>query len=153
MREALREAKAAARAGDVPIGAVAVWRGQIIGRGRNRKEEWQDPTAHAEILALREAAHTRGSWRLSGVTLYSTTSSPARCAPARSFRPVSRSWCMAWGEPLTGAAGSIVDLLHLPSLNHRVDVISGVLADEVKSVMDAFFRELREHRGTTGEVA
>ena len=82
MREALAEAEAAARAGDVPVGAVAVWQGGIIGRGRNRKEVLGDPTAHAEILALRDAARIRGGWRLSGVTVCCTMEPCVMCAGA-----------------------------------------------------------------------
>lgn len=142
MREALREAQDAAAAGDVPVGAVAVWRGQIIGRGRNRKEEWRDPTAHAEILALRQAAAHRRSWRLPEVALYSTLEPCPMCAGALVQARIGLL-VYAVDDPKTGAAGSVVDLLSLPYLNHRVMVVKGVLADEVAELMAAFFRALR----------
>jgi tRNA(adenine34) deaminase len=142
MQAALEEAKSAALAGDVPVGAVAVWRGQIIGRGRNRKEEWRDPTAHAEILALREAARSMDSWRLAEVTLYSTLEPCPMCAGAIIQARIALL-VYALADPLTGAAGSVLDLLRLPYLNHRVEVLSGVLADEVVELMDGFFRRLR----------
>ncbi len=143
MRAALEEAKDAALAGDVPIGAVAVWQGEIIGRGRNRKEEWRDPTAHAEILALREAARHRGSWRLPDVILYSTLEPCAMCAGAIVQARISLL-VYAVADSQAGAAGSTFDLLSSPYLNHRVAVVSGVLADEVASLMESFFRKLRK---------
>ena len=143
MRAALEEAGAAALAGDVPIGAVAVWRGEIIGRGRNRKEEWRDPTAHAEILALREATQRRGGWRLPEVILYSTLEPCPMCAGAIVQARIALL-VYAVADPKTGAAGSVFDLLHSPYLNHRVAVLSGVLADEVQSLMESFFRALRQ---------
>jgi tRNA(adenine34) deaminase len=142
MEAALEEAKGAALAGDVPVGAVAVWRGQIIGRGRNRKEEWRDPTAHAEMLALREAARTLDSWRLAEVMLYSTLEPCSMCAGAIIQARIA---LLVYGlaDPLTGAAGSVFDLLSVPYLNHRVAVLGGVLADQVGELMDDFFRRLR----------
>ncbi|NLS78190.1 MAG: tRNA adenosine(34) deaminase TadA [Chloroflexi bacterium] len=147
MRMALQQAQAAADAGDVPVGAVAVWRGEVIGAGRNRKEEWGDPTAHAEMLALRAAAQSRGSWRLSEVTLYCTLEPCAMCAGAIIQARIPR---LVYGvaDPKTGAAGSVVDLLHTPFLNHRVEVVAGVLADEIEELMARFFRRLREGNST-----
>lgn len=142
MRAALKEARKAAAAGDVPIGAVAVWRGEIIGRGRNRKEARRDPTAHAEILALRQAARRRGGWRLLDVTLYSTLEPCPMCAGAL---VQARIPLLVYGvaDPKTGAAGSVFDLLGSPLHNHRVAVLSGVLADEVQELMASFFQALR----------
>jgi tRNA(adenine34) deaminase len=147
MRVALAEAAAAAEAGDIPVGAVVVWQGGVIGRGHNRKEALGDPTAHAEILALREAARTRGGWRLSGATLYVTLEPCPMCAGALVQARVDR---LVFGvrDPKTGAAGSVYDLVRSPWLNHRVVVEAGVLADEVQAEMDAFFRRLREARRT-----
>ena len=143
MRMALEQAEAAAGAGDVPVGAVAVWRGEVIGAGRNRKEEWRDPTAHAEMLALREAARARGAWRLAEVTLYCTLEPCAMCAGAIIQARIPR---LVYGvaDPRAGAAGSVVDLLHTPFLNHRVELVAGVLADEIECLMARFFRALRE---------
>ncbi len=145
MREALEEARAAAAAGEIPVGAVVVWQGGIIGRGRNRREELKDPTAHAEILALREAAATRGGWRLEGATLYCTLEPCCMCAGAAVNARVER---LVYGlrDPKAGAAGSVYDLVRSPWLNHRLQVISGVLAEEIEDLMRAFFQSLRDSR-------
>ncbi len=149
MREALREARAAGDSGEIPVGAVVVWRDEIIGRGRNLKEGLKDPTAHAEILALREAAETRGGWRLPDTTLYCTLEPCSMCAGALVNARVSR---LVYGlrDPKTGAAGSVYDLVRSPWLNHRLEVISGVLAEEVQEMMQAFFRNLRGQRNEMG---
>lgn len=143
MREALEEARQAAAAGDVPVGAVVVWQGRVIGRGRNRKEALRDPTAHAEILALREAAQALGSWRLEGATLYCTLEPCCMCAGALVNARVERL-VFAVRDPKTGAAGSVYDLVRSPWLNHRLEVVSGVLAAEAQGVMQAFFQGLRQ---------
>jgi len=144
MREAIREARAAAEAGDVPVGAIVVREGEIIGRDRNRREAWGDPTAHAEILALREAAQTLGQWRLSGATLYCTLEPCCMCAGALVNARIERL-IMGVREPKTGGAGSVYDLVRSPWLNHRLtEVISGVLSDEIEALMAAFFEGLRK---------
>lgn len=142
MQHALAEARLAAEAGEVPVGAVVVWQGRVIGRGRNRKETLKDPTAHAEILALREAAAYRGGWRLLGCTLYCTLEPCCMCAGAMVNARIDR---LVFGvrDPKTGAAGSVYDLLRSPWLNHVVQVEAGVLADEVREMMQAFFHALR----------
>ncbi len=147
MREALAEAAAAAEAGDIPVGAVVVWREGVIGRGRNRKEALGDPTAHAEILALQEAARTRGGWRLAGATLYVTLEPCPMCAGALVQARVER---VVFGvrDPKAGAAGSVYDLVRSRWLNHRLQVVSGVLADEAGALMESFFRGLREERSS-----
>jgi tRNA(adenine34) deaminase len=142
MHAALLEARAAADAGEIPVGAVVVWQGQIIGRGHNRKEECQDPTAHAEILALREAARARGGWRLFGATLYCTLEPCCMCAGALVNARID-GLVYAVRDPKTGAAGSVYDLVRSPWLNHRLIVISGVLAQEVQAMMQSFFQALR----------
>jgi len=143
MHEALEEARAAAAAGEIPVGAVVVWQGRIIGRGRNRREELKDPTAHAELLALREAAAARGGWRLTETTLYSTLEPCCMCAGAAVNARVER---LVYGlrDPKAGAAGSVYDLLRSPWLNHCLQVVSGVLAEEVQGLMQAFFQGLRD---------
>ena len=143
MQEALAEARAAAQEGEIPVGAVVVWQGQIIGRGRNRKETLKDPTAHAEILALREAAAFCGGWRLLGCTLYCTLEPCCMCAGAMVNARIERL-VFAVRDEKTGAAGSVYDLVRSPWLNHTLRVTSGVLADEVRETMQAFFRTLRE---------
>jgi len=143
MHEALEEARAAAAAGEIPVGAVVVWQGRVIGRGRNRREELKDPTAHAELLALREAAAARGGWRLAGTTLYCTLEPCCMCAGAAVNARVER---LVYGlrDPKAGAAGSVYDLLRSPWLNHCLQVVSGVLAEEVQGLMQAFFQGLRD---------
>jgi tRNA(adenine34) deaminase len=142
MREALAEAAKAATLGDVPIGAVAVRDGLIVGRGYNRKEFDRDPTAHAEIRALQAASQTLGGWRLDGVTLYCTLEPCAMCTGAMIQARLPR---LVWAtdDPKAGAGGSIMDLLDHPALNHRVEVIRGVLADEAQAQIQAFFQDLR----------
>jgi tRNA(adenine34) deaminase len=142
LREALCEAEAAAQAGEIPVGAVVVWQDQAIGRGRNRKEELHDPTAHAEILALRDAGRVRGGWRLSGSTLYCTLEPCSMCAGAIVNARIGRL-VFAVRDPKTGAAGSVYDLVRSPWLNHRVEVVAGVLEGPVRELMDRFFRQLR----------
>ncbi|MBC7316402.1 MAG: nucleoside deaminase [Chloroflexi bacterium] len=143
MREALAEARCAAAKGEIPVGAVVVWQGRIIGRGHNCKETQADPTAHAEILALREAARMLGSWRLTGTTLYSTLEPCPMCAGALVNARVE-VLVYAVADPKTGAAGSVYDIVRSPWLNHRLKVIRGVLAEEVLAVMQAFFEGLRQ---------
>ena len=143
MREALAQARAAAEAGEIPVGAVVVWQERVVGRGRNRKEEHRDPTAHAEILALRDAARNRGGWRLSGATLYCTLEPCCMCAGAMVN---ARLDALVYGlsDPKTGAAGSVYDLVRSPWLNHRLQVVSGVLSEEIQGLMQGFFSSLRE---------
>ena len=127
MREALTEARLAATKGEIPVGAVVVWQGAILGRGHNLKETAGDPTAHAEIVALRDAAVNRGVWRLTGATLYCTLEPCAMCAGAMVLARLPRLVFGAF-DPKAGAGGSIMDLLNHPRLNHRVEVVGGVLA-------------------------
>ena len=145
MRRALAQAEEAAALAEVPVGAVAVYDGQVIGAGFNRKESDQDPTAHAEMIALRQAAEHLGSWRLIGVTLYSTLEPCPMCAGAMIQGRLER---LVYGAPDTrfGADGSIVDVLDEPRFNHRVAVRSGVLAEEAADLLQRFFRRLREQR-------
>ena len=143
MRLALAEAAKALAYGDVPIGAIAVHNGQIIGRGHNRREADHDPTAHAEMIAIREAAQIIGHWRLDGVTLYCTLEPCTMCAGAMVLARLPRL-VYAAVDLKAGAAGSITDLLRHPKLNHRVDVEGGLLADEAAEQLRAFFRDLRE---------
>lgn len=142
MREALAEATKAAALGDIPVGAVAVHEGVVVGRGHNRKEHDRDPTAHAEIFALREAARTLGGWRLIGVTLYCTLEPCAMCAGAM---VQARLPHLVWAadDPKAGAGGSVMDLLNHERLNHRVQVTRGVLAEEARQQLQDFFKDLR----------
>lgn len=144
MRQALAEAERAVAHGDVPIGAVAVREGAIVGRGHNRKEADADPTAHAEMIALREAARTLGGWRLSGVTLYCTLEPCPMCAGAMLAARLPRL-VYATDDPKAGAAGSVVELLRDPRFNHRVAVTRGVLAEEAQALLERFFAEKRRN--------
>ncbi len=145
MRAALVEAEQALAHGDVPVGAVAVREGLIVGRGHNRKEIDADPTAHAEMTALQEAARSLGGWRLVGVTLYCTLEPCPMCAGAMVSARLPR---LVYGalDPKAGAAGSVVELLHDPRLNHQVAVTGGVLAEESQALLERFFAGLREDR-------
>ncbi|MDY7077235.1 MAG: tRNA adenosine(34) deaminase TadA [Chloroflexota bacterium] len=142
MREALAEAERALAHGDVPVGAVIVRDGAVVGRGHNRKEADGDPTAHAEMIALREAAHTLGGWRLVDVRLYCTLEPCPMCAGAIVSARLPR---LVYGadDPKMGAAGSVVELLRDPRLNHQVAVTRGVLAKESQALLERFFAELR----------
>mgnify|MGYP002079025153 CR=1 FL=1 len=142
MRVALAEAELALASGDVPIGAIAVYQGVIVGRGHNQRERDHDPTAHAEMIAIRQAAQHLGRWRLDEVTLYCTLEPCAMCAGAMVLARLPRLVYAAI-DPKAGAAGSIVDLLRHDRLNHRVDVQAGLLADEAAAQIRAFFNSLR----------
>jgi tRNA(adenine34) deaminase len=142
MRLALREASAADAHGDVPIGAVVVREGEVIGAGHNERELRQDPTAHAEVLALREASRALGSWRVLDAVLYVTLEPCAMCAGAIVLARVPR---VVFGtvDPKAGAAGSVLDVLAQPRLNHRPQVDGGLLAQECADVLRAFFGSRR----------
>lgn len=143
MRAALAEARLAAEAVEVPVGAVVVCDERIIGRGHNQREALHDPTAHAEILALRAAAQARGGWRLPGATLYCTLEPCCMCAGALVN---ARIETLVYGvrDLKAGAAGSVYDIVRSPWLNHRLKVVAGVLAAEIQALMDDFFRGLRQ---------
>ena len=145
MQEALTLAGQAAALGEVPVGAIAVLDGEIIGAGFNRKESDQDPTAHAEMIALRQAAAHLGNWRLLGVTLYCTLEPCPMCAGAMIQGRLER---LVYGAPDTrfGADGTIVDVLAEPRFNHRVEVTAGVCYEEAAALLQSFFRRLREKR-------
>ncbi len=142
MRAALAEAEKALAYEDVPIGAVAVRNGVIIGAGFNRREADHDPTAHAEMLAIRQAASVIGYWRLEEVTLYCTLEPCAMCAGAMVLARLPRL-VYATTDPKAGAAGSIMEITRHPRLNHQVAVSSGLLAEEAAEQIRAFFRMLR----------
>ena len=145
MREALEEAGKAYLKGEVPIGAVAVLGEQVIGRGHNLRESLRDSTAHAEIIALKEAAGFIGDWRLNEVTVYSTIEPCAMCSGALVQFRVK---LLVYGAPDVkfGAVDSGLDIVRQSRFNHRVEVISGVLAEECREIMQRFFRELREKK-------
>ncbi|WP_274717024.1 tRNA adenosine(34) deaminase TadA [Thermoleophilum album] len=146
MRLALREAQRALAHDDVPIGCVVVQRGEVIAAAHNERELRQDPTAHAEVLALREAARRCGSWRLLDTVLYVTLEPCAMCAGAIVLARVPR---VVYGapDPKAGACGSVLDVTGERRLNHRPDVAGGLLADECGEVLRAFFRARRRPPG------
>jgi tRNA(adenine34) deaminase len=143
MAEALAEARLAGTEGEVPIGAVVVFEGVIVGRGRNARERTHDPTAHAEILALQDAARKLSRWRLTGATLYATLEPCFMCAGALVNARIDRL-VFAVADPKAGAVGSLFDVPRDPRLNHRVQVASGVLAAECGDLLRSFFRERRK---------
>ena len=142
MRLALAEADKALASHDVPIGAVAVKDRVVIGAGYNRREADHDPTAHAEMLAIQQAAAHIGHWRLDGVTLYCTLEPCPMCAGAMVLARLPRL-VYAAADPKAGASGSIMDITRHDRLNHRVDVQGGLLAEEAAEQLRAFFRSLR----------
>ena len=147
MREALKQARRAAAEGEVPVGAVVVVVGKVVGRGRNRREARQDPLAHAEIEALRQASRKLGAWRVGG-TMYSTLEPCPMCAGALLQARVERL-VYAARDPKAGAIRSVVRLLKRGRFNHTVAVRAGVLAEEAGEMLAAFFKGLRV-RGARG---
>lgn len=138
MADALILAREAAAAGDVPVGAVIVRDGRVIARGANRTVRDQDPTGHAEIIAIRAAAQALGSWRLEGCTLFVSLEPCAMCAGAIVLARLTRVVFGAWDEK-AGMAGSVGDLLRHPQLNHRPEVTGGVMAEECGALLREFF--------------
>ena len=148
MRAALAEARAARATRDVPVGAVVVdERGDIVGRGRNRREADSDPTGHAEVVAIREAATARGEWRLGGCTLVVTLEPCTMCAGAIGLARLDRLVFGAFDDK-AGAVGSLWDVLRDRRLNHRPEVVAGVLAEESAALLLDFFAG---HRGLSGD--
>jgi len=139
---ALREARKAADAGEVPVGAVVVRQGQVIGRGHNQTEGLQDPTAHAEILAITAAADALGSWRLEECALYVTLEPCTMCGGAIVLARVPLLVFGAW-DPKAGACGSVLDVVRRAELNHRVELVPGVREGDCASLLREFFRDLR----------
>lgn len=146
MRDALNEAERCLEWDDVPIGAVLTRGSEVLARAGNERERRNDPTAHAEVLALRAGAQRAGSWRLDGATLYVTLEPCAMCAGALVLARVHR---LVFGaaDPKAGFAGSLGDLVRDPRLNHRVEVVSGVLAEECGELLRRFFQERRATGG------
>ncbi len=142
MRLALREAERALEHHDVPVGCVIVAEGEVLAAARNERELRGDPTAHAEVLALREASARLGSWRLDGTVIYVTLEPCAMCAGAIVLARVPRV-VYATVDPKAGAAGSVMNVLAEPQLNHRPDVAGGLLAPEAGDMLRAFFASRR----------
>jgi tRNA(adenine34) deaminase len=145
MREALRQALKAGKADEVPVGAVIVRAGKVIARAHNQVELLKDATAHAEMLALTQAEAAVGDWRLTDCDLYVTKEPCAMCAGALVHTRVSRV-IFGCTDPAAGAAGSVINLLQMPTLNHRCDIAAGVLENECAAILKDFFRERRDVR-------
>jgi len=145
MREALRMANKAAKADEVPVGAIVVRAGKIIGRAHNQVELLKDATAHAEMLALTQAEAAVGDWRLTDCDLYVTKEPCPMCAGALVHTRIRRV-IFGCTDPSAGAAGSVMNLLQMPALNHRCDIASGVLQDECAAILQNFFRQRRDEQ-------
>jgi len=148
MEEALRQAQCALALGEVPVGAVVVCDERVVGRGCNRPLSTNDPTAHAEILALREAGKAIGNYRLVDCDLYVTVEPCAMCAGAITHARIRR---LIYGaeDPKAGAVHSMLQVLNHPRLNHRVEVVSGILASRCMDLLQTFFRERRKAEAST----
>lgn len=145
MQEALAEARLALEMGEVPVGAVIEKNGKIVGRGHNLTESTKDPTAHAEILAIQEAAKNLGGWRLLGCTLYVTTEPCSMCAGAIVLARLAKV-VIGTRDPKAGACGSALDITGNPSLNHHPEMMIGVMEDECRTIMQDFFIKLRNKK-------
>ena len=142
MQLTLNLAHQAALNGEVPVGAIIVKNGEVIGRGSNAPISTNDPTAHAEIRAMRDAAHHLGNYRLVGCTLYVTLEPCAMCTGAIQHARIARLVYGA-GDPKTGACGSVINLMAEPKLNHHCEVVGGILAEECGAVLSEFFKQRR----------
>ena len=145
MLEALEEAKKAYDLGEVPIGAIVEKDGEIIGRGHNLTETAKDPTAHAEMIALRQAAENLGGWRLLGCNLYVTAEPCAMCAGAIVWSRIEKLY-IGTMDPKGGACGSVFNIPQEPKLNHYVEIETGILQEECQQILKAFFKELRKKK-------
>lgn len=146
MRQALIEAEKAADMGEVPVGAVIVKDGEIIGRGHNRTETDRDPTAHGEMIAVRMAAEHLGGWRLTGCEMYVTAEPCSMCAGAIVWSRISKIY-IGTMDPKAGACGSVFNIVQEKKLNHYAEVETGILEEECRSIMKDFFRKLRKRNG------
>ncbi|MEK6679257.1 MAG: tRNA adenosine(34) deaminase TadA [Nitrospirota bacterium] len=145
MQIALNEAEKAAEEGETPIGAVAVLNRKIIAKARNKREIWNDPTAHAEIIALKKTAKKLNRWRLTGLTLYVTLEPCAMCAGAMVLARIDR---LVFGctDPKAGACGTLYNILQDKRLNHQVEITTGVMEKECSALLKKFFKQLRSNR-------
>ena len=148
MRMALKEAARAPAVGEVPIAALVVHEGRVLAQTHNYRESWQDPTAHAEVIAIRAAAAALGTWRLTGATLYVTVEPCAMCIGAIILARIDR---VVFGakDPKAGACGSLFNIQAEPKLNHQVLVTGGILEQESQSLLQIFFKQLRENSPMT----
>ena len=150
MLEALKEAQKARDLGEVPIGAVVVKNGEIIGRGHNLTETSKDPTAHAEMQAIRQAAATLGGWRLIGCQMYVTAEPCAMCAGAIVWSRIETVY-IGTMDPKAGACGSVFNIVQEEKLNHRVNIETGLLQEECSQILKDFFKALRKTKEQKSE--
>jgi tRNA(adenine34) deaminase len=148
MRIALEEAARARAVGEVPIAAVIVRKSQVLAQMHNYRERWQDPTAHAEVIAIRAVAAALNTWRLNDTTLYVTVEPCSMCIGAIILARIPRVVFAAW-DPKAGACGSVFDLPSEPKLNHRVSITGGVLEQESQALIQKFFKQLRKESSAT----
>lgn len=149
MSEALKEAEKARALGEIPIGAVVVRAGEIIGRGHNMTETVQDPTAHAEMLAIRQAAAETGSWRLTGCRMYVTAEPCCMCAGAIVWARIEKLY-IGTSQPKSGACGSLFNIVQEERLNHYVEVETGLMEEQCRHILTSFFRQRREENRREG---
>ena len=145
MREAIKEAEKAAKLDEIPIGAIIEKDGKIIARGHNMTESKKDPTAHAEIIAIRKAAKKLGGWRLLGCNMYVTTEPCSMCAGAMVLARIKTVY-IGTADPKTGACGSVVDIARQEKLNHQIEVKTGILQQECEVILKTFFKKLRKKK-------
>lgn len=151
MQEALKEAEKALSIGEVPIGAVIEKDGAIIGRGHNMTETSKDPTAHAEMLAIREAAQKLGGWRLLGCRMYVTTEPCSMCAGAMVLARIQKVY-IGTPDPKTGACGSLMNILQDERLNHYVQIETGIMQQQCEKKMKSFFQKLRKKKSEENTI-
>lgn len=145
MREAIKEAEKAAKLDEIPIGAIIEKDGKIIARGHNMTESKKDPTAHAEIIAIRKASKKLGGWRLLGCNMYVTTEPCSMCAGAMVLARIKTVY-IGTADPKTGACGSVVDIVRQEKLNHQIEVKTGILQQECEVILKTFFKKLRKKK-------
>ncbi len=150
MLEALKEAQKAKLKGEVPIGAVIVRDGEIIGRGHNLTETTHDPTAHAEMQAIREAASVLGGWRLTGCRMFVTAEPCAMCAGAMIWARIEKVY-IGTMDPKAGACGSVFNILQEDKLNHRVEIETGLMQEDCSRILKEFFKDLRKTKEQKSE--
>lgn len=151
MLEALKEAEKALSMNEVPVGAVIEKDGKIIGRGHNRTETSKDPTAHAEIIAIREAAKNLGGWRLIGSRMYVTTEPCSMCAGAMVLSRIEKVY-IGTRDPKTGACGSLMNILQDERLNHYVEIETGIMQQQCEKIMKSFFQKLRRKKSEENTI-
>lgn len=145
MLEALEEAKKAAEIGEIPIGAIIEKDGEIIGRGHNLNETTKDPTAHAEMIAIRQAAQVLGGWRLTGCNMYVTMEPCSMCAGALVWSRIDKLY-IGTMDPKSGACGSVFNIVQEKKLNHFIEIESGIMEKECQEIVKGFFKDLRQNK-------